>query len=420
MFASRNHNQVEKIEGRRPERGDSTSYTKTTSEQNPLWQSIAMRSGLLQPKLTIGHADDPYEREADRVADQVMRMPEPRADGHKPSITPVTAHQAQRKCAECEEEKEEGALQRKERGGDKAATTAPPIVRDVLSSTGHQLDPAIGNFMESRFGRGFSQVRVHTDSQAAESAEALNARAYTVGTEVIFGANQYSPDTVEGKRLLAHELTHTLQQNGTSYQVQRALLSCEHGEKCPEREAGEGAWAKGNGSHAEFVSSPEMGFLIWGFPINSSSAAGIESQPHWAPFFSNLPMGANVWSVRGFTDCKGDEASNASLRQKRAEAAHAALPKDAQAKVSPPLGAPLDQCISSNSSKEGRSRNRAAFFRIPNLSIDFSDFKQPSLQPPQGCSPRGARQTAPNCTPNPNGPLLPPVGRTHTEAHALE
>jgi hypothetical protein len=66
---------------------------------NPLWQSLTMRSGVLQPKLTIGQADDPHEREADRVADQVMRMPDPQSEDHALSITPVNAHQAQRKCA---------------------------------------------------------------------------------------------------------------------------------------------------------------------------------------------------------------------------------------------------------------------------------------------------------------------------------
>jgi hypothetical protein len=373
---------------------------------------------MVQAKLNINQPGDEYEREADRVADTVMRMPAPQSDGHRLAVTPLTSHQAQRQCAECEEKEEEGALQRKEGGSAATApSTTPPIVHDVLSSTGRPLDAAVGNFMESRFGRGFSQVRIHTDSKAAESAKALNARAYTVGTEVIFGANQYSPDTTEGKRLLAHELTHTLQQNGASYQVQRDLLSCEQGEECPERETGEGTWAIGDGIHAEFVLSPAIGFLVWGFPINSSSAAGIESQPDWAPFLSNLIANANVWKVRGFSDCIGDEVSNTSLREKRAAAARAALPKDAQAKVSAPLAAPLEQCISSNTSKEGRSRNRAAFFQSLSMKFDFDD---PSLQAPPGCSPRGARETASNCTPNPEGRLYPSVGGTHTESHAFE
>src|SRR5262245_6059181 len=98
------------------EQSSSRPATQAVPAQNPIWQSLAMNSGMLQPKLTIGHADDPYEREADRVADQVMRMPAPQSDSHRLAITPITAHRAQRKCAACEEE-EESTLQRKESGG---------------------------------------------------------------------------------------------------------------------------------------------------------------------------------------------------------------------------------------------------------------------------------------------------------------
>jgi hypothetical protein len=88
----------------------------------------------------------------------------------------------------------------------------PSIVHDVLHSPGRPLDPATRAFMEPRFGHDFSRVRVHTGAQAAESAAAVNARAYTVGQEVVFGAGEYSPSTPQGQRLMAHELTHTLQQ----------------------------------------------------------------------------------------------------------------------------------------------------------------------------------------------------------------
>ena len=90
----------------------------------------------IQAKLTISRPGDEYEQEADRVADQVMRMPAPQSDSAGLSITPVTAHQAQRKCAECEEEEEEGKLQRKESGGAEVSATAPPIVHQTLSSPG--------------------------------------------------------------------------------------------------------------------------------------------------------------------------------------------------------------------------------------------------------------------------------------------
>ena len=92
---------------------------------------------------------------------------------------------------------------------------ASPIVHDVLRSPGRPLDPAPRAFMEHRFGHDFSQVRVHTDAKAVESARAVNALAYTVGKDIVFGADRYTPGTSEGRRLLAHELTHVIQQGGT-------------------------------------------------------------------------------------------------------------------------------------------------------------------------------------------------------------
>jgi hypothetical protein len=96
---------------------------------------------LIQAKLNLNQPGDEYEQEADRIADTVMRMPALQSDGHRLAITPLTSSQAQRKCAECEEEEEEGALQRKEKGS--AATvlaTAPPIVDQALSSPGQPLE----------------------------------------------------------------------------------------------------------------------------------------------------------------------------------------------------------------------------------------------------------------------------------------
>ena len=115
-------------------------------------------------------------------------------------------------CAECRR-KREGTLQR-------AAVhpgpvpTVPPIVHAVLRGSGQPLDGATRAFMEPRFGHDFSAVRVHTDAQAAQSAAAVNALAYTVGRAVVFGAGQFAPGTTAGRRLLAHELTHTVQQGG--------------------------------------------------------------------------------------------------------------------------------------------------------------------------------------------------------------
>lgn len=112
-------------------------------------------------------------------------------------------------CAECR--KKRLSLQR-QAVNQSGPDVAPPIVHEVLRSPGRPLDPAARAFMEPRFGQDFSQVRVHTDARAVESARLVNASAYTVGRDVVFGAGQYTTSTAAGRRLLAHELTHVVQQ----------------------------------------------------------------------------------------------------------------------------------------------------------------------------------------------------------------
>src|SRR5262249_7919816 len=143
-------------------------------------------------------------------------------------VSPAPSGVLQRKCAcgnhaissKCEDcKKNEGLLQRASlspRGRESAGESAvPPIVHDVLRSPGQPLDAATRSFFESRFGRDFSQVRVHTDSKAADSARAVNALGYTLGRDLVFGPNQYAPRSINGQRLLAHELTHVVQQQHT-------------------------------------------------------------------------------------------------------------------------------------------------------------------------------------------------------------
>lgn len=88
----------------------------------------------------------------------------------------------------------------------------PPVAREVLRTPGRPLDAPARSFMEARFGHDFKHVRVHTDERAADSAHALMARAYTVGSDIVFAAGQYAPQSERGTRLLAHELTHVVQQ----------------------------------------------------------------------------------------------------------------------------------------------------------------------------------------------------------------
>ncbi len=97
--------------------------------------------------------------------------------------------------------------------GSTALSDAPTIVHDVLGSPGRSLEPAIRATMESRLGHDFSRVRVHSDARGAESARAVGAFAYTAGTDVVFAGGRYAPGTATGAELLAHELTHTVQQS---------------------------------------------------------------------------------------------------------------------------------------------------------------------------------------------------------------
>lgn len=151
----------------------------------------AKKKSGLQRKLTIGASNDPLEREADQVADQVMAARAHSAVGDAPPrIQRFTGQTAGR-----------------------ADMAAPASVDRVLSRPGSPLEPALWQDMGQRFGHDFSQVRVHTDAVAERSAREVNANAYTVGHNVVFGAGRFAPGTHEGRRLIAHELTHVVQQS---------------------------------------------------------------------------------------------------------------------------------------------------------------------------------------------------------------
>jgi hypothetical protein len=141
-----------------------------------------------------------------------------------PAMSPAPANLLQRKCAcggdsgvsgECEDcrKKQLGVVKRMASNRD-SLSGVPVIVHDVLQSPGQPLEMQSRAFFEPRFGSDFSQVRVHNDGKAAESAEAVNALAYAVGHHIVFGTNQYAPGTQAGRRLIAHELAHTIQDRG--------------------------------------------------------------------------------------------------------------------------------------------------------------------------------------------------------------
>ena len=170
---------------------------------------------FLQRKLRIGGAADPLEREADRAADQVI------GGERAPKEISSAGHLLQRKWAECKQEEEDEdkpvKLSRKASSGSSiAGDVAPPIVNEVLRSAGRALDQATSARFQSAFGHDFSTVRLHVDDRAAASAASVSARAYTVGTHVVFGRGEYTPTSAAGLRLLGHELAHVVQQSRSS------------------------------------------------------------------------------------------------------------------------------------------------------------------------------------------------------------
>jgi hypothetical protein len=189
-----------KSAGRKP--GQPQASTRSTG----LARALGNRAfgQVLQPKLRVGAPDDRYEREAERVADAVMRIPA------RPLRRSVTSAQG-------------------------AGTPMPPLVHGVLRRLGKPLGAAARRLMEPRFGSDFGGVRVHADALAARSAASVNARAYTVGEQIVFGAGEYRPDTAEGQRLLAHELAHVVQ-SGPSGMIFRDADAPGGGTRLPEPE----------------------------------------------------------------------------------------------------------------------------------------------------------------------------------------
>jgi len=179
---------------------------------------------IIQPKLAIGQPNDKYEQEADSMADKVVQLPE---------------NKIQRACADCEKEKsiqtkpetesakekENGVvmakpLQMKSQGGP---STASPALTSQLNNSkggGSPLPTPTNKFMSNAFESDFSEVRVHTGNTAIQMSQDLNARAFTHGSDVYFNQGEYQPNSNSGKKLLAHELTHVVQQTGAKNRVQ--------------------------------------------------------------------------------------------------------------------------------------------------------------------------------------------------------
>ncbi|WP_445456149.1 eCIS core domain-containing protein [Flavobacterium sp. HNIBRBA15423] len=202
---------------------------KTTTKSSSFFKPT------IQKKLSIGSANDSYEVEADNMANKVMRMTEPSQQN-----VSQTGSLVQRKCTACEQEEK---IQKKSlvenitpliqrSSNSESGGQAPNHVESQINSSrggGSSMDNGTKNFMESRFGTDFSDVKIHTGSQAVQMSRELNAQAFTVGNDIYFNEGKYSPNSDSGKHLLAHELTHTVQQSGgigKKIQKQTSRRSC--------------------------------------------------------------------------------------------------------------------------------------------------------------------------------------------------
>lgn len=209
--------------------------TQVAQRHQPAAEVSAAQEAMpaLQPALTVGAVNDPLEHEADRMADTIMRMPAYVSDSSKASDTYAAGSLTiQRKCAACEEEEQ---VQRKplsssitpfiQTKSNSGAATSHALTGRINNSrgNGNTMDGSTRTFMESRFGSDFSHVKIHTGTESVMMNRELNAKAFTVGNDIYFNEGQYNPNSNSGKHLLAHELTHTLQQNGAQQLVQRTV-----------------------------------------------------------------------------------------------------------------------------------------------------------------------------------------------------
>jgi cell wall-associated NlpC family hydrolase len=226
---------------RTPQGCDASCSAAMTGEQsgeprNPLRRAPS-QPVKIQAKPTVGAPEDRYEQEADRIAETVMRMPDPRQSGKAGPDPQPQALATPRSCSRCrgraplplEAEDQAGNHLRAEA----ASSSSPPVTPEVehrihgLQGTGQPLPATTRAFFELRFGHDFGRVRVHTDEHAAESARELKARAFTRGGDIVFASGQYAPQTLEGQRLLAHELTHTIQQGSAVLRAEAPAVQRE-------------------------------------------------------------------------------------------------------------------------------------------------------------------------------------------------
>ncbi|GAA5521935.1 DUF4157 domain-containing protein [Aliifodinibius salicampi] len=334
----------------------------------------------VQPKLNIGQPGNKYEHQADRVADTVMRMPDsqiqrqPIEEEEEELQMKREETLIQRKCEECEEEEK---LQKKSDGKSTSADRASNISSQLASKsgTGNRLPKTVRSEMAHKMGVDFSGVNIHTGPAAHKLNRQLGARAFTHGSDIYFNKGEYNPEFSEGKHLLAHELTHVVQQKGDGQNKIQRFVNCEEEEGCQERDTGEIPRSRSSEMMVAPISNPVEGLLVSHFTVGSSDLKeNLENNSIWTNYWGQMITNENIqWQILGFSDCHGSDNVNTLIRWERAIAVNNALPSPARQKIVGFRAAPLDLCIAGNETEESRAYNRSALIQQVITGYDFDD-----------------------------------------------
>ena len=293
--------------------------------QQPATETLPVQENLVAPlpiqcSLTVGAPDDPLEHEADAMADTVMRMPN-KPDTSKMSDTFSGSSFLQRKCAACEEEEKAQRkplsasitpfIQTKTNG---EGTTSASLSSKINSSRGNgsSMDNGTKTFMESRFGSDFSSVKIHTGSESVMMNRELSAKAFTVGNDIYFNEGQYNPQSDSGKHLLAHELTHTIQQNGGLQKKIQRYTCTNDPATAPVADMPGCSTDTSRPAHHD----ADVGFAVSGSNINAPSLAALSALV--ARWRANAARNDTI-RIDAFSSCDGDATNNWKLSCSRAK-----------------------------------------------------------------------------------------------------
>ncbi|MGD9535601.1 MAG: DUF4157 domain-containing protein [Alphaproteobacteria bacterium] len=358
----------------------------------------------LQTKLRVGRTDDPAEREADRIADQVVGGENAPPIGSAPPPPPAIRP----KCAACAEEDDETIRRRADEAEEDEklrmkqdapctacageAQAGATQAANALSGTGASLSPGLRAYFEPRFGRDFSGVRLHVDGHASAAAQAINARAYTLGHDIGFAPGQFAPETVEGRRLLAHELAHVAQQGAavirrdpedeaeTAEAADAAPVASEEPSFTPEERAEEIRWSQDSPGTIGASTDP-FRITLENFAIDSASlkAEHVAALAEVRSLLRRAQAGHLRVAVVGHTDLTGTERHNRRLSHRRAWAAKARLGRVRGIQVVT-TGLGEARPATSNATREGRAENRRVeIFFLPGPELRRPE---PTPEPP--------------------------------------